>query len=111
MRERRPCEEERAHDQGSKHAHAAADCEGHAAISDKNDERISRCPKCRIAVCSNYGGGDKVRFVRVGTLDDPDRFPPDVHIFTMSKQPWVQLSSAPAFTEYLVRRRALFGGG
>src|SRR5512141_1581924 len=37
-------------------------------------QKIVRCPKCHIAVWSNYGGGgDVVRFVRVGTLDDPDR--------------------------------------
>ena len=51
-------------------------------------QRISRCPQCRIAVWSNYGGsGDKIRFVRVGTLDEPDRLPPDIHIYTASKQP------------------------
>lgn len=27
--------------------------------------------------------------MRVGTLDDPDLLPPDIHIFTESKQPWV----------------------
>ncbi|HSQ09231.1 MAG TPA: GFA family protein [Burkholderiaceae bacterium] len=55
-------------------------------------QKIARCPKCRVAVWSNYSGaGDAVRFVRVGTLDDPDRFPPDIHIYTASKQPWVQL--------------------
>ena len=55
-------------------------------------QRISRCPHCRIAVWSNYGGsGDKVRFVRVGTLDAPDRLAPDIHIYTASKQPWVIL--------------------
>ncbi len=32
-----------------------------------------------------------IRFIRVGTLDDPDLFPPDVHIYTTSKQPWVIL--------------------
>jgi hypothetical protein len=65
-------------------------------------QRIARCPRCHVAVWSNYGGsGDKVRFVRVGTLDDPDRFPPDVHIFTMSKQPWVGLpEGVPAVPEY-----------
>jgi len=35
------------------------------------------------------GAGDAVRFVRVGTLDEPDRFPPDIHIFTASKQSWI----------------------
>jgi hypothetical protein len=65
-------------------------------------QKISRCPKCRIALWSNYGGGgDAVRFVRVGTLDEPDRLPPDVHIFTASKQPWLVLPpDTPAFSEY-----------
>ncbi len=65
-------------------------------------QRISRCPTCRIALWSNYGGGgDAVRFIRVGTLDDPDRFPPDVHIYTASKQPWVVLPpGTPAVAEY-----------
>jgi hypothetical protein len=58
-------------------------------------QKIARCPTCRIALWSNYAGsGEAVRFVRVGTLDDPDRLPPDVHIFTMSKQPWVKLPEA-----------------
>jgi hypothetical protein len=63
---------------------------------------ISRCPTCRIALWSNYGGGgDVIRYVRVGTLDDPDRCPPDVHIFTASKQPWVVLpAGAKVFAEY-----------
>jgi len=65
-------------------------------------QRISRCPECRVAVWSNYGGGgDAVRFIRVGTLIDPDRLPPDIHIFTSSKQPWVILpKGVPAFEEY-----------
>ena len=85
-------------------------------------QKITRCPTCRIALWSNYAGaGDKVRFVRVGTFDDPDRFPPDIHIFTMSKQPWVVIPpGAAAVPEYydrnkywpaasLERRRVLFG--
>jgi len=55
-------------------------------------QQISRCPTCRVAVWSNYAqAGDKVRFLRVGTLDNPDALPPDVHIYTASKQPWVVL--------------------
>ena len=55
-------------------------------------QKISRCPACRIALWSNYAGaGDKFRFVRVGTLDEPDQLRPDIHIFTASKQPWVVL--------------------
>ena len=65
-------------------------------------QKIWRCPTCKVAVWSNYGGaGDKVRFVRVGTLDEPDAMPPDIHIFTMSKQPWVALpAGTPAVHEY-----------
>jgi hypothetical protein len=65
-------------------------------------QRISRCPKCHIAVWSNYAGaGDALRFVRVGTLDEPDRLPPDIHIFTASKQPWTVLPpNTPAVPEY-----------
>jgi hypothetical protein len=68
-------------------------------------QKSARCPRCRIAVWSNYAGaGDAVRFVRVGTLDEPDRFPPDIHIFTASKQPWVVLSAGtPAVPEYYDR--------
>jgi hypothetical protein len=67
-----------------------------------NGQVIARCPVCRIAVWSNYSGsGPLTRFVRVGTLDTPDALPPDVHIFTESKQPWVVLpDGARVFAEY-----------
>lgn len=66
---------------------------------------IARCPTCRIAVWSNYAGaGPILRFLRVGTLDDPDALPPDVHIFTASKQSWVPLPvGARVFPEYYRR--------
>lgn len=70
-------------------------------------QRIARCPKCRIALWSNYAGaGPLLRFVRVGTLDEPDHLPPDIHIFTSSKQPWVQLpADVPAVPTYYDRER------
>jgi hypothetical protein len=65
-------------------------------------QKIARCPKCRIALWSHYAGaGTITRFMRVGTLDNPDAFPPDIHIFTASKQPWVVLPpGVPAVPEY-----------
>lgn len=65
-------------------------------------QRVLRCPKCRIALWSHYLRlGTKVAFVRVGTLEAPDRFPPDVHIHTVSKQPWVRLpDGVPAVPAY-----------
>lgn len=85
-------------------------------------QTIARCQSCRIAVWSNYYMGglrDYIRFVRVGTLDNPDLMPPDVHIFTSTKQPWVQIPAGhkvyDAFYPYeevwssdcLVRRKSL----
>lgn len=66
---------------------------------------IARCPRCRIAVWSHYAGaGPLVKFVRVGTLDEPDHLPPDIHIFTASKQPWVAIPPGqPAVPEYYDR--------
>ena len=85
-------------------------------------QTIMRCPKCQVAVWSHYpGAGPRIAFVRVGTLDQPDRLPPDIHIYTASKQPWVVLDPRiPAVAEYyaaeqhwrpssLERRRVLRG--
>ena len=74
------------------------------------NQRISRCPNCQTAVWSNYlalkgGIGEFVRFIRVGTLDDPGQLPPDVHIYTSSKQSWVVLpADALSVEEYYVTK-------
>ena len=70
--------------------------------SSGKGQKIARCPHCRVALWSHYAGaGDAVCFVRVGTLDDARRLPPDIHIFTSSKQPWVVLPpGTPAVAEY-----------
>lgn len=82
--------------------------------------RVARCALCGTAVWSHYGGRLLDCFVRAGTLDRPSSLPPDVHIFTRSKLPWVLLpADAPAFEAYyeprsvwpaasLARRAALF---
>lgn len=69
-------------------------------------QAVFRCPDCRVAVWSHYAGaGESAAFVRVGTLDDPDACPPDVHIFTASKQPWVALpQGAETFAAYYAGR-------
>lgn len=65
-------------------------------------QAVSRCPVCKVALWSHYAGvGAKADFIRVGALDDPEAFPPNVHIFTASKQPWVALpTDAEAFAAY-----------
>ena len=57
------------------------------------------CDRCGTYVWSRYhiAPGDAL-FVRAGTLDDPTAVRPDVHIFTRSKLPWVDLpQGVPAF--------------
>ena len=70
-------------------------------------QHIIRCSECHISLWSHYAGlGDKMSFVRVGTLDEPDRLPPDIHIYVSSKQPWVVLpEGVPAVPEYYDRKR------
>lgn len=69
-------------------------------------QKIWRCPHCQVALWSNYAGaGEKVKFVRVGTLDHADALPPDIHIFTSTKQPWVHLpEDLPIMLEYYNRK-------
>ncbi|KAK0612003.1 Mss4-like protein [Immersiella caudata] len=59
---------------------------------------IARCPRCFVAVWSNYaGGGRATRFVRVGAVEkevksmDPGAWAPDVHIYVRSKVPWLAI--------------------
>ena len=85
-------------------------------------QQVWRCPSCKVALWSNYGGSiDVLRFVRVGTLDHPAKVEPDIHIFTRSKLPWVRLPEGARAVEgdynrvnvwpaeSLERRKALFG--
>ena len=65
-------------------------------------QNIARCPTCKIALYSVYYANPAIakliRFVRVGTLDTPELLPPNAHIWTSEKQPWVVLSDkVPAF--------------
>ena len=86
-----------------------------------NGQKIVRCPRCYVALWSHYSSfKDLVAFIRVGTLENASEFKPDVHIFTSTKMPWVDLSreKVPVREEYYVtedvwtkealeRRRAL----
>jgi hypothetical protein len=68
--------------------------------SSGKGQKICRCPDCRIAVWSHYAGlGERVCFVRVGTLDEACRLTPDIHIFTASKLPWVVIPEEHAAVE------------
>lgn len=67
-------------------------------------QTITRCATCRVAVWSCYHRhemNERIRFLKVGTLDDPTPFPPDIHIFTSTKLPWLLLpKDVPAVAEF-----------
>ena len=67
---------------------------------------IARCPACKVALWSYYGGaGRTVAFVRVGTLEKPGECPPDIHIFTATKLDWLVLDGrVPVVAEYYDRK-------
>ena len=70
-------------------------------LNGGSPNRIFRCPRCHVAVWSEYGGRSQILFVRGGTLDTPSATAPDVHIYTRSKLPWVRLpESVPSFEAY-----------
>jgi len=84
---------------------------------------VYRCAGCGTTIWSDYGDRKVMSFLRATTLDDRAALPPDVHIFTRSKLPWVRLpDDARGFEVYydmqaewpadsLARREALLGPG
>ncbi len=80
--------------------------ENNVSSPSGSGQRIWRCPTCQIALWSNYmilfpGKGQLVSFIRAGTLDEPHRFPPDIHIYISTKQPWVVIpSDVPAVENF-----------
>jgi len=100
----------------------AGETEGVAVPTDSGRPHIiHRCPICQVALWSHYGGRLQLSFVRVGALDEPASLPPDIHIYTRSKLPWIALPpGVPAVEAYydakamwsaesLERRKALSG--
>jgi len=74
-----------------------------------NGQQFHRCPSCRIALWSHYmGATTALAFIRVGSLDDPVQLPPDIHIFTRSKQPWVKLPEGVHVREAYYDREVLW---
>lgn len=90
-----------------------------------NGETFASCPDCGVTLYTFYGGDTTLLHVQVGSLDQESRVKvrPDVHIYTSTKLPWVDLSAEaekgiPIFEEYyekkdvwsessMVRREAL----
>lgn len=69
-------------------------------------QRITRCADCNVAVWSEYllftaMRDAEIRFIRAGTLDRPDCFAPDVHIFVEHMQPHFRPGAdVPQFAQF-----------
>lgn len=59
------------------------------------------CPDCGTYIWAKYLAVDlPMIVVRAGTLQDPGKIQPQAHIFTKTKQPWLELPDGiPEFTE------------
>lgn len=71
-------------------------------------QRVARCSACKVALWSNYLAanlGESLRFLRVGTLDDPGLMPPDIHIFTKSKLAWYAIGGGTTAVPEYYRKR------
>jgi hypothetical protein len=76
----------------------------HKFSNNGRDNRVYFCAQCGTNVWTEYMKGSY--FVRVGALDDPALLPPDMHIWTCSKQPWLPLpEGVRVFEEYYDRNK------
>lgn len=81
-------------------------CTGRLATPTGAGQTITRCKHCSVAVWSDYhafsrGLSDTIWFIRVGTLDQPELLPPDVHIFTRYRNKAAPLpNGAPAYPAF-----------
>lgn len=68
-------------------------------------QRVMACPGCGVALWASYHGtGPAFSYVKMGTLDDTSDLRPDAHIFTSTKQPWLELSGEVPVFEAFYRR-------
>ena len=74
----------------------------HLPTASGKGQELRRCGACKGVVYSHFGGaGPAIAILKVGTLDHPALCPPEAHIYTSTKLPWVVLpEDVPVFAEY-----------
>ncbi len=67
-----------------------------------NGQTMKECAECGVVLWSHYSSArEKIAFLRVGTLDNPNLAPPDIHVFTATRQDWVLLpDGVPSVAEF-----------
>lgn len=76
--------------------------QGESVDENGNASSAWGCAKCGTSVWTIYHAAvPGAVFLRAGLLENPSAFPPDVHIFTRSKQPWMSIpDDVPSFETY-----------
>jgi len=81
--------------------------EGRMPAESGRGQTVYSCPECRVVIWSHYAN-PKIAFVRAGTLDEPQTLPPDIHIFTRSKLPWVEIPHGAQRVEAFYDRKQVW---
>jgi hypothetical protein len=65
----------------------------------QTDRGETRCRRCNTKLWATHRDfGDRILFVRLGTLDEADCLKPDAHFFVRSKHPWISVTDdTPVF--------------
>jgi len=80
----------------------------HGATGSGRGQEVYRCINCKVQIYSIFNNSDVMTFIKTATFDEPDRFPPQAHIFTKSKLNWVNLEgSTPCFDEFYNKEELL----
>jgi len=51
--------------------------------------KLKRCSKCGDPIVSYFGQTEYLAWIKVASLDNPDLFPPQAHIFVNTKLKWL----------------------
>ena len=56
----------------------------------EDEAGVRRCRHCKTLLWATHRDfGDRILFLRLGTLDEAELFPPHAHFFVRSKHPWI----------------------
>ena len=62
-----------------------------------NKVERSFCPQCGSPLFTHAEAAPGVVWIKTGTLDTPDAYAPQMHIWCKSKQSWLEPGALPAF--------------
>ena len=70
------------------------------ASGSGNLHKVDRCKSCGTAIISYYEAQREWGIVKVGTLQNPDQFPPGAHLHIQQKVSWIKIPEGiPTFEE------------